>query len=124
MINEIINPVTKLRYITHLDGSIEFPHRGSPPKNVEGYTVDPGDPFHFHLILPECPHRTFKKMVLKCCPEGKTVRHCTKFGFLAMSAQTCIGCVDKGYHIAGDPPVKSEPQASDDKSESGQASSA
>ncbi len=88
--------MTQVKYISLANGDIQFIKRGDPPMVVPGYEVDAGDPYIFHPVLPPCQYRTFKLLVLSCCPSGKNVRHCTKFGFLSMPPETCISCVKMG----------------------------
>lgn len=103
------------RFIELGDGSIQFPMNGPPPMIVPGYEVDPGDPYRFHLELEPCAARTFKNVkVGNCCPEGRNVRHCTKFNLVAMTPPHCKNCVEKGEHV----PIKSELEALPDTGQS------
>lgn len=84
------------RYLTYIDGSIEFIKRGLPPTEVPGFEVDPGNPYIFRPILPPCKRRTTVKVPTPCCPEGKEVVACEKFGFIYMTPQCCINCDKDG----------------------------
>lgn len=82
------------------DGSIQFITRGLPPTEVPGYEVDEGDIYLFHPILTPCQARIFKQMNdSSCCPTGRKVRHCTKFGYYSMPASTCKACEKQGLHV-------------------------
>jgi Rad3-related DNA helicase len=48
------------------NGDIVFPKKGDPPPCPDGYYRDKGNPFLFHLDVPDCPHREMKTYVKPC----------------------------------------------------------
>lgn len=53
------------------DGSITFPQNGLPPKKVDGYDVDPNDPYVFYPVWESCKYR-YQRAFL--CSNGR-IRH-------------------------------------------------
>lgn len=89
-----------MRYFKLPDGSVQFIARGLPPEELSGYVVDEHDPYIFHPILPPCAARVYKDLPGKeCCHAAKNVRHCTKYGYIAMTAETCFSCAAQNMHI-------------------------
>ncbi len=57
------------------NGTIVFPKRGTPPRHVDGYDVDPNDPYVFYPQWEPCKYRYGRQYV---CPSGmvKTTPSC------------------------------------------------
>ena len=88
------------RFITQMDGTLQFVKRGLPPDELPGYEADPNDPYLFHPILPPCAARTYKNLDNSdCCPIGRHLRHCSKFGYYSMTPETCKMCAEAGNHV-------------------------
>ncbi len=60
------------------NGDIVFPKRGDPPDCPDGYYRDKGDPFKFHLDVPDCLHREIKTFIKPCKKIGLCM-WCTHF---------------------------------------------
>jgi hypothetical protein len=80
------------RYTKLDNGDIVFPTRGIPPKYIEGYTQDPGDPYLFHLNYRDCVHR---QDAIKITPCKKKIpfRLCSLKG-IKVDAIYCQSCQD------------------------------
>lgn len=55
-----------MRYRILDDGTLVFPKNGLPPMELNGYVQDPGDPYVFTPIVPDCVHRTQRNSCLPC----------------------------------------------------------
>ena len=54
----------------HPNGDITFPKRGKPPDCPGGYYRDKGDPFLFHLDIPDCSEREIRLYTKPCGKPG------------------------------------------------------
>lgn len=80
------------------DGSVVYPTRGSPPPDLAGYSRDPGNPFHFLPIWPECANRQEGQYTSPCCPENiLRFKICLK-GFEA-TLDKCKKCIAEGKNL-------------------------
>ena len=86
------------------DGSIHYLHRQSPHKSLDGYIVDPNDPYIFLPVIPPCLARTTRRVPCKRCPKGRKVSYCSKFNLYKPSPDYCKLCASKGEH--NPPPVE------------------
>lgn len=59
------------------DGTLLYPVRGKAPEPIEGYEVDPHDPFVHRLILKPCEDREYLEPDCTSCSESTTM-HCKK----------------------------------------------
>jgi len=78
------------RYITHLDGSIEFPRKGYPPDIIPGYDQDPKNPYKFIPIIPECKFREIREHML-VCGKKRPYFHCL-LKDIQVSRNYCAQC--------------------------------
>lgn len=78
------------------DGSIVYPKKGfEPPPPIEGYERDPGDPWHFKPIWPDCKARIQTLYLKKCGATGILSvcanQECPKFQ-KQLTLTDCQGC--------------------------------
>lgn len=74
------------------DGRLCFPNRGTPPKPVYGYEVDPRDPFIHVPIYDACDHRTTITYQSQC---GRICgRKWCKLHDKEATPETCEDCPD------------------------------
>jgi hypothetical protein len=79
-----------MTYRTHDDGSISFPRRGRPPRDVPGYFRDPGDEFHF---IPDFENCNFREKHGNRLPCGRLqiIYHC-RLKNIPCSVKVCGEC--------------------------------
>jgi len=73
------------------NGDLLFPHRGDPPKTINGYLVDKGDRYIFHPVLEVCKHRT--SCWHKVCGGMVQCYNCNKF-LGEVKLTDCLNCHD------------------------------
>ncbi len=71
------------------NGELMFPHRGTPPKAIQGYIKDSGDPFIFKPLVSPCKYRSI--MWKKICGGQVQTMHCSKFG-ICVKTIDCLSC--------------------------------
>lgn len=74
------------------DGELNFPHRGNPPKVIQGYTKDPTDPYTFRPIIGPCIHR--ETFWTKVCGGQKQCITCKLF-HIKVHWTDCKVCEDR-----------------------------
>lgn len=74
------------------NGELLFPHRGDPPKNIQGYIKDTGDPYIFKPLIKPCIYRgiTWSKV----CGGQIQCIHCSKFT-INVKTIDCLSCDDR-----------------------------
>lgn len=74
------------------DGELTFPHRGTPPKTIQGYKADPGDPYVFKPLIKPCIYRGVSWR--KVCGGMVQSMHCSKFQ-IGVKIIDCLECQDR-----------------------------
>lgn len=79
----------------HPDGSIQYPNRGTPPPEIDGYERDPKNPFRFIPRAAKCVFRQKKPHVKPCGALTMLYvcgcRDCEIFGE-RIEYRDCVGC--------------------------------
>ena len=82
------------KFVTTTNGNLIWKSKEPPPKELEGYDVDPMDDKVFIPRWPKCIYREEKKMKLPCgrLRDGK---YCSlkNLPFLVLSG--CVGCKER-----------------------------
>lgn len=80
-----------MKIIRLADGSLVYPSKLMPPDSIEGYNVDPNNPWRFIPAWVSCDHRELIKITLPCGKQ-KEVANCKVYMKL-ISKSDCDGCI-------------------------------
>ncbi len=80
-----------MKIIRLADGSIVYPSKLQPPDAIEGYTVDPLNPWRFFPSWVKCDHRQLTRVRLPC-GKYKNCESCAIQGGKLISKSDCDTC--------------------------------